>query len=324
MRHKTGYLALAVLLGAMVWPVWGGEQGPPTTTSPARRPADQRQAARARRIRQWLARRLPEGVKAHRDLEYAKAGEQALLLDLYVPENAPKPLPVVVWIHGGGWRGGDKRNCRSLRMTARGYAAASVNYRLSQDATFPAQIHDCKAAIRYLRANAAKYGLDPKRIGVWGSSAGGHLVALLGTSGDVKQLEGKLGNQDQSSRVQAVCDWFGPTDLASLGGRAIPGWRRNPVALLLGGPPAEKKDLAEQGSPITHVTKDDPPFLIMHGDRDRVVPTAQSQLLHDALKAAGVASTLQVVEGAGHGFGGAEIDKAVQDFFDKHLKKAKP
>ncbi|KKL79296.1 hypothetical protein LCGC14_2016240, partial [marine sediment metagenome] len=132
------------------------------------------------------------------------------------------------------------------------------------------------------------------------------------------------GNPGQSSRVQAVCDWFGPTDLAKLGSRRIRNWRTNPVTLLLGGQASEKLELAKLANPVTHVSKDDPPFLIMHGDRDRLVPLAQSQLLHDALTKAGVKSTFKIVKGGGHGFAGPEIDKTVREFFDKHLKGKTP
>ncbi|HUT61778.1 MAG TPA: alpha/beta hydrolase [Phycisphaerae bacterium] len=268
--------------------------------------------------------RVPPGVKAHLDLEYAKVGSISLKLDLYVPEKAARPMPVIAYIHGGGWSGGSKNRCPAVVMCLKGYAAASIEYRLSGVATFPAQIHDCKGAIRWLRANAQKYNLDPNRVGVWGPSAGGHLVALLGTTGDSNALEGDVGgNLDQSSRVQAVCDFFGPTDLVSIvGGR---GFERpnNVVARLLGGPVAQKKDLAVLASPLTHVTKDDAPFLIMHGDKDRLVPLSQSQSLHDALVRAGVESTFHVVKGRGHGFGGAEIMRMVADFFDKHLAAPK-
>src|SRR5437868_4772034 len=156
---------------------------------------------------------VPAGTKAHRDLEYVANGHERNKLDLFVPESADGPLPLIIWVHGGGWQAGSKDGCPPLRggHTQRGYAVASINYRLSGHAPFPAQIEDCKAAIRWLRAHAKEYNLDPKRFGVWGSSAGGHLVALLGTSGDVKEFD--VGaNLDQSSRVQAVCDYFGPTD----------------------------------------------------------------------------------------------------------------
>ena len=270
---------------------------------------------------------MPAGVKAVRDLAYAHVGEKALLLDLYVPEEgAEEALPVVVWVHGGGWRGGSKENARGAVLVGRGYAVASINYRLSQEAAFPAQIHDCKAAIRWLRAHAEEYDLDSDRIGVWGSSAGGHLVALLGTSGDVAALEGELGNADYSSRVQAVCDWFGPADLIGMtstnpsGRGATSRGGRGAVEGLLGGSIEEKRELAILASPVTHVSEDDPPFLIMHGDQDPVVPLSQSEVLQGALTDAGVESTLEVIKGAGHGFGGGEHFETVGRFFDMHLK----
>jgi acetyl esterase/lipase len=273
---------------------------------------------------------LPEGVKALRNLEYATASGRPLLLDLYLPENAPGKLPVVVWIHGGAWIGGSKDGCPAVPMTARGYAVASISYRFSNVAPFPAQIHDCKAAIRWLRANAKQHNLDPDHIGVWGASAGGHLVAMLGTSGGVKELEGDEGNLDQPSRVQAVCDWFGPTDLLQMAAttadrKAFPpsGSPDSPESKLVGGPLLENKDKAAKASPLTYVNKDCPPFLIMHGDKDALVPLSQSELLCEALKKAGADATLHVVKGAGHGFGGPEINKMVNDFFDKHLKPAK-
>ncbi len=226
-------------------------------------------------------------------------------------------------MHGGGWQNGSKAGGGpALRMANRGYAVASINYRLSGMAAFPAQIEDVKAAVRFLRANARKYNLDPDRFGAWGGSAGGHLVALLGTSGDVKELEGDGPNKDVSSRVQAVCDFFGPTDLAKLVGDSTNA--QSPVLKLLGGPVADKKAEAEKANPITHISKKAPPFLIVHGDKDPTVPLNQSELLHEALKKAGVESTLIVLPGAGHGgaaFSGAETAKKIDEFFDKHLKK---
>jgi len=145
---------------------------------------------------------LPEAVRVERNLEYVPGGHERNKLDLYLPAMAEKPLPVVVWIHGGAWRAGSKEGCPAVGLVSRGYAVASINYRLSQHAVFPAQIEDCKAAIRFLRAAAKQYKLDPDHVGVWGASAGGHLVALLGTSGGVKDLEGRRGSLGQSSRVQ--------------------------------------------------------------------------------------------------------------------------
>lgn len=178
---------------------------------------------RARRPRQQ-PQGLPEGVTVHRDLVYAQVGQRNLPLDLYLP-TSDKPLPVIVWIHGGGWPTGSKGNAGPARpLVGQGYAVADVEYRLSGEAIFPAQIQDCKAAIRWLRGNAKQYNLDGDHIGVWGSSAGGHLVALLGTSGDVAEFD-TAAHAEFSSRVQAVCDWFGPTDLLLMNKQAIPGSR---------------------------------------------------------------------------------------------------
>ncbi len=266
--------------------------------------------------------KLPDGVKAERNLEYGPHDRHKL--DVFVPKG-DGPFPLVIWVHGGGWEGGSKEGNPALTLLDKGFAVAGVNYRLSRHAAFPAQIHDCKAAVRYLRANAKKYNLNPESIGVWGASAGGHLVALLGTAGDVKDLEGDVGTQDGSSRVQAVCNWFGPTDLLKL---SPPFVKNNAVTRLLGGTTGEKKDLAVKADPITHVTADDPPFLIMHGTKDPLVPLSQSELLEAALKKAKVECELCVFKDAGHG--DAEFRKHLQgdahktkiaDFFAKNLKK---
>ncbi len=269
------------------------------------------------------------GVKVVKDLEYARADGRKLLLDLYLPERASGPRPLVVWIHGGGWSAGSKEGgrWRASQLTPKGYAVASIGYRLSGEAKFPAQIHDCKAAVRFLRANAEKYGIDPNRIVAWGSSAGGHLAALLGTSGGVEELEGDLGNPDQSSCVQAVCDFFGPTDFTKMNDfpSAIDhDAARSPESKLIGGPIQQNKDKVAKANPITYVGKDDPPFLIVHGDQDRAVPYNQSELLHEALKKAGIETTLHRVKGGGHGRGfGPRVDAKVSAFFDKHLKSGK-
>ena len=271
---------------------------------------------------------LPPDVELTRDVEYGTGGGRPLKMHLIRPKSPPKDaMPVVVWIHGGAWRAGNKDSGigNLVRFARRGYFCASIEYRLSQEAIFPAQIEDCKCAIRFLRAKAKEYNLDPNRIGVWGSSAGGHLVALLGTSGDVKELEGKGGWQEFSSRVNAVCDFFGPTDftkMADFPSRMNHNAPDSPESLLIGGAVQEHKDKAAKANPITYITKDDPPFLIMHGDQDPLVPLNQSELLHEALKKAGVEVTFHVVKGGGHGFGGPEIQKMVDEFFDKHLKKS--
>jgi Esterase/lipase len=258
------------------------------------------------------------------DIEYAKAGDVSLKLDFYRPKvDADRPRPLVVWIHGGGWQNGNKSSGagRLSALVASGdYVGASVGYRLTDVASFPAQIHDCKAAIRYLRANAASLGINPDKIGVWGSSAGGHLVSLLGTSGDVKDVEGDLGTTGVSSRVSCVVDFCGPSDFLSIGLEAPrlnqPG---QPVFKLLGGPAKEKADLARQASPVTFVTKDDPPFLIMHGTDDKTVPLQQAELLYEAEKKAGVDATFVKIEGGGHGFGGPAVEARVRDFLARHL-----
>jgi acetyl esterase/lipase len=273
--------------------------------------------------------KLPEGVKAERDLAYGSHKERNTL-DLLLPADQNDRVPLVIWVHGGAWRGGSKDSgpAPAVQLLRRGYAVASINYRLSQHAPFPAQINDCKAAVRFLRANASKYGLDPGRFGVWGGSAGGHLVALLGTSGDVNDLEGDGANSGVSSRVQAVCDFFGPADLLTMAEQSgadstiehdAP---NSPESLLLGGPILDRKDAARRASPVSYITKDDPPFLIVHGDKDNTVPVGQSKELHAALQKAGVDSTLMIIPGAGHGPGvaTAETLRAVVAFFDKHLK----
>ena len=265
---------------------------------------------------------------AHRDLAYVESGHARQKLDLFVPAGSDRPLPAIVWIHGGGWQSGSKEQCLPLRQgyTGRGYAVASVGYRLSGDAVFPAQIEDCKAAMRWLRAHAKRYGLDLNRFGVWGSSAGGHLAALVGTSGGVKQFE--VGpHRDVSSRVQAVCDFYGPTDFARF--VTTPGYERpqatSPESKLIGGAVLENREKAARANPIVYVGKEAPPFLIVHGDEDATVPIGQSQALFDALQRSGVTVQFHTLRGAGHGgpgFAGPEIDAMVAAFFDRHLKSA--
>ena len=271
------------------------------------------------------ARVVPEGLEFLPDVVYGKGGGKDLKLDILRPKQAPAgPMPVVVYIHGGAWKAGSKSGMPPLcnRLAQQGYFCASVEYRFSQEAVFPAQIEDCKCAIRFLRAHAKEYKINPDRIGVWGHSAGGHLVALLGTAGDAKDLEGTGGWQDQSSRVQCVIDCFGPTDFTVVpkGLEGVKEQMSSPVTQLIGGPIPENMEKAAKASPITYVTKDDPPILIMHGDQDPTVPLDQSQRFYEALKKAGVDATLHVVKGAGHGFRGQEIDDVTAAFFDKHLK----
>ena len=250
---------------------------------------------------------LPAGIKAERNVPYVENGHRNQVLDLYLPEKpSDKPLPLMIWIHGGAWMGGSQANPPVLYLVNKGFAVASVQYRFVQDAIWPAQAYDCKAAIRFLRANAAKYNFDPDRFGVGGDSAGGHLAAFIGTSGDVKEMEGDLGNTNVSSRVQAAIDWFGPTDLLLMGEQAGPksmiqhNSTNSPESLLVGGLVQEKRDLAKTANPLTYIDKNDPPFLIMHGDKDQLVPLAQSLILAKALMDAGVELTMKTIPGAAH------------------------
>lgn len=269
---------------------------------------------------------VPEGVKVVRDLEYAKVGDKKLLLDLYLPEKADGPFPVIVGIHGGDWATGSKAGGQGNWLAQHGYAVAVINYRLSGEAIFPAQIEDRKAAVRWLRANAKKYNLDPDRFGAIGHSAGGHLVSLLATTGDVKEFE-KGENLEFSSRIQAACPISGPTDFLQMDAHAPKGAKlkhdapNSPEARLIGGPIQENKDKVARANPITYVSKDDPPFLIVHGDQDATVPAHQAELLNEALKKAGVETKLLLVKGAGHAVGGREVNEAIITFFDRHLKK---
>jgi acetyl esterase/lipase len=290
----------------------------------ARAPAQEKVPAKAQ-ARTPGGPTLPEGTTALTDLAYVPDGGPRRTLDLYVPKSEA-PVPLIIWVHGGGWQGGSKQNPKAIRFLTRGYAVASINYRLSQMAPFPAQIQDCKAAVRYLRSIAKEHNIDPDRFGAWGESAGGHLVAMLGTCEETAFDEQPDGKRP-SARVQAVCDWFGPSDFATfLDGVAAE--RREALVQILeklfDGPLDQKKELARRASPAAHVSKMAAPFLIVHGDKDPIVMLKQSELLHAALGKAGVESTLHVVPGGSHGgpgFDSAEVRAAIEQFFDKHLKK---
>lgn len=268
-------------------------------------------------------------VGGFHSIQYTKVGKSLeQTLDLFIPLAAKPPYPVVIWIHGGSWMYGDKTdNCLPCAMFNSKYAVASLNYRLDQEAQFPSQIYDVKAAVRYLRAHAKLYKLDPDKFAVWGSSAGGHLAALLGTSGDVKEMEGNEGFKNTSSKVQAVVDWCGPTDFNTAQAQAPSNCQikfegpTSPVYVLMRGR-MDKKSLAA-ASPVTYVSKDDPPFLIMHGDKDDAIPPLQSEELHKALQAAGVPSQFQLLPGYGHGFSAPEHLKAVEDFLEQCFNKPK-
>jgi acetyl esterase/lipase len=266
---------------------------------------------------------LPRGATAHRDVAYVTNGHPLQKLDLYIPRT-DKSVPVILFVHGGGFSRGDKYDQDPGPFLSDGYAFAAINYRLSGDAIFPAQIEDCKAAVRWLRAHAATYRLDPDRFGAWGTSAGGHLVAMLGTTGDTRIFD--VGeNLDFSSNVQAVADWFGPTDFLQMDAHRLPDGMGHdgagsPESRLIGGPIQRNRDKVARANPITYITPVDPPFLIAHGDQDRLVPIHQSQLLDAALKAAGVPVTFITVKGAGHGLRNEAADKKRKEFFARHLK----
>lgn len=259
-----------------------------------------------------------------RDITYCVADGVELKMDVYYPQTMSKPAPAAVYVHGGSWSSGDKSDGNGMvdvpELLSRGYLAVSIDYRLAPKWKFPAQIQDVKCAIRFLRANAARFNLDPGRIGAWGHSAGGHLVALLGTTGPGDGLEGSSGYADQSSRVQAVVDMCGRADLHGISADKAAsafGAADGSINVLVG------------ASPINFVSTGDSPFLIIHGDKDTVVPLHLSQAFYERLEASGVPATLVTVKNADHGFnpvGGlmsptrAEISRMIADFFDRYLR----
>lgn len=278
---------------------------------------------------------LPAGIKMEKDISYIENGDDAQKLDLYLPEKSTdKPLPLIVHIHGGGWRGGSKFPCPVTMMALQGYVVASVEYRFSQKAIFPAQIQDCQAAIRWLRAHNKQYNIDTAHVGVVGGSAGGHLSALVGTSGGKKAFAPIGGNEEQSDVVQAVCDYYGPADFYTVVQQAAddknvksifhfntPG---DPYSDLIGAK-LDDKPKADAVSPVHYISKDCPPILILHGTHDALVPYAQSEEFTAALKQQGVEVWLQKLPGSGHGgpaFNKPALTTFILNFFDKHLKGA--
>jgi len=230
----------------------------------------------------------------------------------------------MVWIHGGGWNSGDKAYPPGLGLLLRGYVVASINYRMSREAVFPAQIYDCKAAIRFLRAHAAEYGIDRNRIGVWGDSAGGQLASLLGTTNGLKEYEGFEGITGVSSNVQAVCDWFGPSDFLQSSDWTGPGG--NAVSQLFGGFVSLHSSNAILASPARQAGRAPlVPFLIMHGAQDSTVPVHQSQVLFDRLQMLGANARLVILPHTGHGYGwfkSRDDLSMVYDFFDRCFRKS--
>lgn len=304
--------------------------------------------------------KAPYQVEYRENVVCGKAGEEPLTLHLARPIGAPTPAPVVVFIHGGGWRMGNKdTHVREIKQAAeQGFVAASIGYRLAPEHQWPAQIQDCKCAIRWLRANASELGLDPERVGAVGGSAGGHLSMLLGTLDDAPACEGEGGCPEQSSKVQAVVSFFGPSDMVdeyrysnnaralaslvratgggkqrkiSVGGESIDGSEAvsaldeagRTVTDFMGGSPRELKEAYQLASPLHQLDKHDAPMLIFHGTRDLLVPWQQSVAMVERLTAAGVPGRVEIVAGAGHGFDEANQERAVRatlDFFAEQLK----
>jgi acetyl esterase/lipase len=271
------------------------------------------------------------------DIPYASESPSQKL-DIYLPEDGDGPFPVILSIHGGAFKAGDKGDNQVIPMLEginRGYAVVSINYRLSQEAKFPAQIFDVKAAVRWIRAHSKQYHFNPDKIAAWGGSAGGHLSALLGTSADVSDLEDlSLGNADQSSRVQAVVDWFGPTDFLKMDEQlneskvkdpqkhSVPD---SPESELIGKNLEDAPELVKSANPETYITPDDPPFFIQHGFNDRLVPYQQSVYFAQKLeKIAGREKvSLELFQDTGHGgpaFSTEENLNKVFRFLDKYLK----
>jgi acetyl esterase/lipase len=254
------------------------------------------------------------------------------LLDVYVPKAGNAPRPLVIWVHGGGWQSGDRTQVLQMkRMACHGYAVASIDYRLSTAAKFPAQAHDVKGAIRFLRANATQFGVDPDKFALAGSSAGGHLAAVAGLSSGVPSLEGTLGNATISSKVQAIVDWYGPTDLSKMDAQLAAqgfcppsnhGSADSPEGKLLGCAPSATTCAAQvtRANPLTYADSSDPPTLILHGERDCTSPLAGSEALSVKLRDAGALVRFQVVQGAEHGgpeWVTAPVQDAVSGFLDE-------
>lgn len=264
------------------------------------------------------------------DLRYAQVEGHDLLLDLHLPAApASQPPVLIVWVHGGAWRAGSKADMPLRPLLEHGYAVASVDYRLSPVAKFPAQVHDIKAAIRFLRGKQAEFGIDARRIAIAGSSAGGHLAALVGVTNGHRELEGRVGvHLDQSSDVQAIIDLFGPTNFHSILKQSTPhglGVRKPAFDLLLGGQPDDVPELAHLASPTEHVDERDPPLLLIHGDQDPQVPINQSHELHGRYKSLRRPVQFEVLHGAAHGgkeFFDAERMSLIQRFLDESLRSS--
>lgn len=256
-----------------------------------------------------------------RDLKFSDIDGRELFLDLHLPTTGTGPWPTIMVIPVGGWRNCARPQERPWLADA-GFAVAAIDCRVHPEVIAPATVFDCKAGIRWLRTEGVGHGIDPDRIGTWGSSAGGHLSALMAVSGDVPELEGEGGNSTVSTSVQAAVDQCGPSDLERMADPDLA--QLNPVLQevtdnFVGGPTTEHRPLARLVSPLHHVSSRCPPILILHGEEDPTVPVVESVILHEALLAAGVDTTLQVLPGEGHGWDVDLTRDAIIEFFRRTL-----
>lgn len=291
-------------------------------------PAAERKKPTVAQIQESALGKFRESVNIRFNVPYAGSDNPKQTLNLFLPKkpNGDKPLPIVVHIHGGGWSGGDKATytarCAALAATG-DYAAASVGYRLSGEVKWPAQIHDCKAAIRWLHAHSEELNIDPERIGVTGGSAGGHLVTLLGVTGERRELEGDVGEHDSvSSRVTCVINFCGPQDMSAPLMQGPAAKKDDPaVAGLVGGPLAERADAVKAASPLTYVSQRTVPIMTVHGTQDGRVDYKHALWLDEALKKAGAVSYLVPMQGAGHGIPVVpELETRMRSFWDRYLR----
>lgn len=271
-----------------------------------------------------VAQQVSDTVVREDGIEYSNPDGVSLQLNLVRPKTGEGPFPAVLCIHGGGFRAGKRESYDALcnKLAERGYVAVTITYRLAPAHKFPAAVHDTKAAVRWLRANAAKYGINPDRIGVTGGSAGGHLAQFLGVTANVPQFEGDGGNAEQSSSVTCVVNVYGPSDFTRSYGKSVDAHEVLP--LWFGGDLTTHRALHIQGSPLYWVTPNAAPTLCIHGTEDRYVAHEQAVWLIDRLQAATVDAELLTLDGAGHGFKGADAEKAeaaLLEYLDRHLKK---
>jgi acetyl esterase/lipase len=268
-------------------------------------PSERMEAQQQQGFRETPPFHLPSSAKIERHLVYARYGRRELHLDLYHPAKGNGPFPGVVFIHGGGWIGGPLIQFRrqAAYLASKGFVAATIEYRLSGEATYPAAVYDCKAAMRWMRANAGKYKINPQQLAAAGGSAGGHLAALLGTTNGISAFEGNGGNEGVSSRVQAVVAFNGIYDFVSLTEKS-PNRRLIELSVpnFLGGPLHEVPEVYVEASPIAHVCRNSPPFLLLHGTADTTSPYSQAIEMQKALQRAGAKAKLFSAKGANHGF----------------------